>query len=566
MRRAPRPARRSPLAAALALALALTLPLTACAPGGEPDAPDAAGLSLPDIEELFATPVHWESGVLEVFDDVAAMAPEIEELRAGIAAQDAAFGEALLAGIDAPQTLAPSGTFPRPALSPAGGARPGAAGTARTPDLPDTAGLSSNYMLGATATMGLEELTLDNYIDRLQVGEKHVTGDERGGITIGKTDERNLSLEYSTEHQEVKNETIVKTQLRFKMEGTMCPAPDGKFDVRFEVEQNVTATTRTGEASEFQKLIANATGRLGENAIPEQYDMETVQSTVKRYPDGRSGHTTSSKARSDLNFRAMDESASTVAGQGGEFSQAELDALTRQGDSRALALVLGQMHALFKLWLMGGCVQIEHDAPTRVDAGSTTDITVETRQRTTKAEVRSDVELSLSGEKSIDPTELVSTGGFHFEAGDPDTVATITIKAASRQGGDEKKITIEVGAGAWIAIGGTDGHLLTEADHMVICDLTTFGVIRPGSTATNMVGWAFADSGETTFHVQRGMGYSLVRIGTWEVVTDEDGRPRAIEMHYSEGHEIVVDQSVRDLGGGSGHFDLKPIPRPDGCG
>lgn len=565
-------------APSVATVLALALVLAACTKGDpvqEPSGPaveppasaTAAALVLPDVDALLAAPVHWESGILEVFDDLAVIVPEIAELRDEFVAEEERYREELFGDLESLEALALPGAPFGPSLPRGGG---GGQVAAAAPGI--DAGLGANFMVGAT----VPEMINSTFVteggtpfSEIPVGETR----SAGGQSVTKTDERNSTIEMSAEHKEVKDRTIVTTKYKLKVEGTMCPAEDGEFDVTITVEQFVTSTTDTGEAWEHQTLVANTKGRLGENAIPERYDVETMQSTVVRHPSGEMATTTSTKQRSDLNFREMEKSAPNVVGQSGELSQAEMDKITKQGDDRAMALAVGQMFGLFKHWLMGGCVQIKHDAPGKVDAESTTDIKVETKHRAAGAEVRSKVTLKLSGDKSVDPTEFTSTGSFQFTAGEPDSKATITINATSRQGGDEQKVTINVKGGAYIAIGGGDGYQITEKDHVVVCDLDEFGIWLPGRTsATDQVHWVFfsepVDGYTATFGDIKG-NHMKGRGGSWELHTGENGQPSAITATYSEGFDIknagTQSQDAKELHGGSAHFDLKAIARPKEC-
>ena len=554
----------------LATALILSLALGACSQSGASNEsgnaqgePERSGLVLPDVDEVLATPVHWESGILEVFDDVALLAPEIKELRDAFVAQEQRFAEELFAQEDPEATPEPLSLQlrHRPVSWPHGA---GGAGTAASVAAGGGSSMGANFMAGAMAT----ELVNLGFIQeqswaQLPVGESVSNGK---GQSATKIDDRNAAVDVSSQHQEVKGDTIVRTDFRIKIEGTMCPAPDGEFDVTITVDQTVTATTRAGEAWEKQNVIVNAVGRLGEDAIPERYDVETAQTTTQKHADGRTGFTQSTKQRSDLNFREMDNAASTVTGQSG-LTQAELDALTKQGDSRAVSLATGQMFGLFKHWLLGGCVEIKHDAPGQVEADSTTAIRVETPHRVSKAPVSTSVELTLSGEKSIDPQEFASPDTFSFTAGEEGSQASIKVTARSRQGGDQETLTIEASSErAYLAIGETDGYALTEADKAIVCDFTTWGFTGPGYTADDGYYWAFTEAGEAIFGViKSGGAYLRTRSGTWTVERDDDDQPVAIVVSYSEGFEIVENASVTDLGAGSARFELKPVPRPSQC-
>lgn len=534
---------------------------------------DPAGLVLPDVEVLIATPLWWDSGIVEVFDDVALLAPEVAELRDEVVAHEARVGEDLLAQLEAADAV---DEFALSSVTMPGVTIPGA-GSIFGPPVPHggggvvtavATGVSIDPSLGANLGIGMmaPELIRLTFLDQgvdwesLPVGEG---GTDGKGQSWTKLDQNNAAVEMAKDHQVVENDTIVTTKFRLRLEGTMCPAADGNFDVRITVDQTVTATTRAGESWENQNVIVNAAGRLSEEAVPESYDVETSQTTTQKHADGRSGYTSSMKQRSDLNFREMDKDASEVLGQSG-LTQSELDALTEQGDSRAVALAVGQMMGLFKHWLLGGCVQIKHDAPTSVDENSTVDIKIDTPHRVARSVAKSHITLTLAGDKSIEPAEFTSPGTFQYTSGDDGTQATIAIKATSRQGGDRASLTLEVsGERAYLVTGGNDGHILTEADNVMTCFLDTWGVMKPGGTATNMVAWTF-DGGDAGFHVLQG-DYLLARTGTWTLVADADGKPVGVTMAYSEGWEVVENASTRDMGAATGHFDLTPVPRPAEC-
>lgn len=523
-----------------ALSLALVLPLAACVPSGSsaPSAssggPEEGELLLLDVEEFLNTPVRWDSGVLEVFDDVAQLVPEIGPLRGAFETADATQGVSLFGsdGGTGPVAMsAPSPSLPiasdRGTVALAAMSAPRTVAADAVPGAVADASLGANFMVGSMAGELFDMAFLDGGAEGWTDKPVGATQTDGKGVSFTKLDDRNAAVEMSTEHQEVENDVIVKSSFSFKMAGTMCPAGNGDFDLTFTVEQRVTATTRTGESWEQQKLIVNAAGRLGEDAIPERYDVETAQTTTQKHADGTTGYTSSTKARSDLNWAAMETDAPTILGQEG-FSQAELDRLTKQGDDRALSLALGQMFALFKHWLLGGCVKIVHDAPSTVDAESTTDVTVETRQRATNVEVRARVTLTLSGRTSIDPEELVTPGGFHYTAGDLDTQATIKVEARSRQGGDTQTITIDVGPPEYYDYSGS-WERFPVSGFFCSMDDPFFSHLEPSADPY----FSFNSDGTVLMFATEALfpeGYlGLGGQGTWEFVIGVDGRPTAIQ-------------------------------------
>ncbi len=571
-----------------ACALLLSLTLAGCSPAGPTDASgepqvasNASGLYLPDVEALVETPVHWDSGILEVFDDVAALDTSIVPLRDSIEAHEKAWGEELFSGSQDPGDLSETGEpgHMEPSSLIVPGLRVPGEGPLFGPGLPHgaagpgsvattTAGqstsLGASYMLGASSADIVAQGFVTEGWTSIPVGATATSG---SGNRMTKIDEYNANVEVSNTHEEVKGDVTVRTEFRIKIEGTMCPKPDGDFDVRITVDQTVTATSPAGQSKEIQNLVVRAQGRLGEDAVPERYDVETEAATTQKTSDGRTFFARSTKTRSDLNFNEMDKGPSKVNRTSRNMTKEQEEALVRQGDSRAVALATGQMLALFKHWILGGCVQIKHDAPAKVDPDSTPEITIETPHRASKKPVKSNVTLEFSGEKSISKTEFKSPDTFQFTAGKEGEAGTIKVKATSRQGGDRQTITIKVeGEQAYQAIGGTDGYELTAADNAIVCEFETWGFTSPGYTPSNGYYWAFLNTGETTFEVIRGAGsYIRIREGSWALEKDKDDKPVAIVMTYENSFDVYQDCDIVDLGGGSGRFDLKPVPRPDWC-
>lgn len=465
------------------------------------------------------TGLPYASGILEVFDDVAALVPGIAALRAEVEADDAAFGERILAELGGDPDQPEAAPLP----APEGPTR----GAARAVD--DV--MAGSYLAGSFTGTLISATTGSDAVRQLAIGATRTNGD--GTLSVKRTDADNVELEMSQKiAKRGSSGAVVTTDYRFKIEGVVCPADDGEFDIRLRVHHQVDGDADGSSAGATEELIASMKGRLGEDASPERMHISTSQRSTERAPDGTS-ITVATRQQNDAtdlaSFFSTAKAPIELVERSKEASDADVKRLTQRGQERAAGMLYGLIVAMMLHWSNGGCVEIDSEAPAVVKPGSVTDIPVEVTAKLSGDAVTAKVALALTGEQSLSAQELRTPDGrFSYTA--PAAIgssAKIALSATSRRGGATLTLTISTG-GAHFAVSGGDGIFAGSGEW---CEgASTFSIVGPkGTTVLTLFG---VEGGDVQYVGADGAtGYHLN--GTWTTRTDEKDQPVELRVEYA---------------------------------
>jgi len=525
---------------AIAVLAVATLGLSACAPS----VPTVAGA---DIRVPVVDPSNppadypYGSGMVDVFDDVAELVPGIAPLRAELAADDAAFGAKVLAeaGADPNQPVA------LPSLGLAS-----TRGFARAED--DVA--MGAFLLGGFAGMLVGMSNGSDQTKKLTVGQTQTSDDK--SLSMTRTDANNLDVEMSQKAEKSVGGATVKTDFKVKIEGRICPAADGEFDIRLRVHHQVDGSADGKSGGATEELISSMKGRLGENAFPEQMHISTSNRSTEVRPDG-SKVTVSTRQQNDSTDMASwfttSQAPVELIERSTGASDADVKRLTERGQGRAGAMLYGQIFSIMSMWSDGGCVRIDSAAPAVVKPASTTDIPVNVVTKLGGENVSAKVSIKLTGKESIS-TEVVRTPNATFTYTAPDeigTTATIDLTAQSRQGAAKLALSISTGA-AHYAITGGSGLFAGTGEW---CEgAQAFSVVgAKGTTFFELYGVDGGNLRAVAADPADG-GYDLT--GSWTVQTDDKDQPTGIHAQYSGTRYSLTAQA--SPWSGSSSFTLTP--------
>lgn len=530
-----------PLPRALVLLSATALLLSGCAPSVP--TVDGVVVAAPVVDPS-APPTEYPygSGMLDVFDDAAELVPEIAGLRAHVEADDAAFGARILAdaGADPSRPVALPATPPKSTR-----------GFARAAD--DDVAMGA-FLLGGFAGQLVGMANDNDHVKKLAVGQVQTNDDKT--LSMTRTDANNLDVEMSQKAEKTINGATVKTDFRVKIEGTICPAADGDFDIRLRVHHQVDGSSdgKTGGATE--DLVTSMKGRLGENAFPEQMHISTSHRSTEVNPDG-SSITVATRQQNDSTDMASWFSTSgapvELIEQSTGAGAADVKRLTERGQGRAAAMLFGQIFSILAMWSTGGCVKIDSAAPAVVKPASSTDIPVNVVTKLGGENVSAKVSIKLTGKEAIS-TEVVRTPNVKFTYTAPDEIgatATIDLKAESRRGAASLALKISTGA-AHYAITGGSGLFAGTGEW---CEgAQAFSVV--GSKGTTFFELYGVDGGNLRAVAAdpKDGGYDLT--GTWTVQTDDKDQPTGINAQYSGTRYSLTAQA--SPWSGSSSFTLTP--------
>lgn len=521
---------------------AVLLALTSCVPSGpliegdpvevEFTVPDAALLTT--IDE-----VAIDTGMAAAFDEVVAMLPDAHAVRDEFLADDRAFADALVGELGLPSSV----TF----APPSGGHLARAAGA-----------LSDGETLNNVVLGGIAGNTMSNMMDQAESsGSGPGTHPDGTGTTVTIDENGDLTVEIGNDSAGSAGGASANGGFTLRLDGTYCPGPDGRFDAILQASRQVQATGAAGSASYRQEVRVEAQGVLGDNAAPEQMDVTTSQRTTRTDAAGTTTAATTAQTTDWFGGPGLDPGKNPPRKTEDSLgSDADVAKLVADGQARAAALALGLVTGLYRMWTDGMCVHIVTDAPTEVEADTTTDFTIRVVRKLSGAEVEGPLHLTLTGEESVDPTESRSTGGFHFESGEEGSSGQLEIVSTSRQGGAKRSHTFTVGPGAWQAEGGWGQFTGTGT----VCDLTQPFVV---GTASAFAFWSFTPGGKLDFADITGAPQSSIYgIGSWSLVYEDD-KPVAIDGTV-QADEIHVGGDEREFEMAP-HFELTHIARPPLC-
>lgn len=504
---------------ALAVIAASVLVLCGCAPSTT--TVDDVEIRTPRVDpDAPPSDYPYGSGMLDVFDDAAVLVPGVAELRTEVEADDAAFGERLLAAVgsdpDQPVALPGESTGPR-------------RGTARAAD--DDVAMGSFLLGGFTGTL-VSMANGNEHVRKLGVGASQTSDDT--SLVMTRTDSENLDVEMSQKTEKTSGSgATVRTDFRVKIEGTICPAEDGEFDIRLRVHHQVDGAAGDERGGATEELITSMKGRLGENAFPERMHLSTSHRSTETRSDG-SSITVATRQQNDstdlASWFTTSQAPVELIERSAGASDADVKRLTERGQGRAAAMLYGQIFSILAMWSGGGCVKLDASAPAVVKPDTSTGIPVEVLTKLGGERVSAKVALTLTGRESLTP-EVVRTPGAHVTYVAPHEIgetARVALKAESRRGGASLELTITTG-GAHYAVTGGDGIFAGTGEW---CEgAGAFSVVGArGTTVFELYG---VDGGNLTAvgADPAAGGYDLS--GTWTLQSDEKDQPTGITAQYA---------------------------------
>lgn len=543
---------RTRLGAVVAIPVAALL-LTACvAPSSGPRIqgdPVDVDFEVPDASRLTGlSEVHWSTGIVDVFDDVVAMLPDIAPLREQFTADDAAYGATVMTtlGID-PTALAT--TLPK------GGHLSRGAATITDSD---TIG---NFMVGALAPGAVGGAM--NEADAGSFGDQDSVSNN--GVTMTRDENGDVSVKVEHDSSASNGGTAAASTSSASYDGTYCPGPDGKFDAILQTQRAVTAQGGAGTASYAQSVRVEVSGTLNDEAFPEAMEVTTSQRTTRTDASGATTAATTAQATNWYGGPGLDPGKNPprkVEDSAG--SDAAVAGLVADGQARAAAMAVGMIPNLYRLWTEGGCVKIDTDAPTQVKPNSQTDFTIRVLRKATNAEVTGPLTLTLAGEKNVDPKKSVSTGGFHYTSGKQGTKGELTIVSTSKQGGAKKTHTFSTQA-AYRVTGGWGAYTVDTS----ICSADVFATPAWGLELTGGGGGYTFGGSSLGLSYDSGGGHLVTLQGSWSLTKDDDGAPTAIDGTVS-GMEITgagtISPSITPVASAPVHFTIAPADDTSSCG
>lgn len=307
------------------------------------------------------------------------------------------------------------------------------------------------------------------------------SAESSGGITITRTSADTASIVVSQVVRSTANGVATRVTNSVSIEGKVCPLDDGEFDFTATLKNTAAASAeQEGSGTVQQDLQVRITGRLGADGTPESLNLDGTQSTTHTSSSGRTVSVETRHRKQNTSVTEVFDFATATAEvvrSSADASPAERQRLASLGAGRLALFGSGSViGTALNMWGDGGCVTLRAPAPTLVDAGASTSITVTATSTVTGDELSLPVTMTLDGQRSIDPTMLTSTGSFTHVAGDAGTRSSVLLKTASRRGRDTESIAIGTARRSYFAEGG-GGDIIVSGE---ICDLVRPFVLTGG--------------------------------------------------------------------------------------
>jgi hypothetical protein len=325
---------------------------------------------------------------------------------------------------------------------------------------------------------------------------------EFGGSEDGSTV---LGLGLKTES--TKNGVKVNTDLQGRIEGNDCPNAEGQVQITMKIR----LSARSGSAGYTQDQTVFIRMLVDDNAEPSATTIDITQATSR----GKSGQevyvetgTTIKYDRGDV--KTATESNGRVIQKTDNATAADVNEASSSGHAAAYGAALGAIHTAESTWKGGKCIAIEAKSPGTVEPSSGIEIPVNVRHKKDGSDIAAKLDVSLSGETSIDPTLIPKTPGtlMYIAPGVTGKTATIKLKATSRRGIATLDLSASTGTNSYRISGGLD-EWYTDT---VVCDIT-----KPFTlTGTHGIKVEFSGGPSGTYKYS-GTSFSAQGSGTYEM-------------------------------------------------
>lgn len=327
---------------------------------------------------------------------------------------------------------------------------------------------------------------------------------------------------------------------------TLCPDASGR--VEFTVKLSQGGAAGPGGASYTRNLEAHVVATVDDNAnisdarIDTKYDQRSGSGKDAASMRGRTSWASSGGPTTRASVTSHG-----ITQQSGD--DAKVQQMADESARHAMMLANGALLAAEKHWQGGHCIRIDAKSPGRVSPGKRSVIPVKVFSKQDAAEIAAKVTATLTGGKSIDPTEIPRSPGEITHTAPDERTKSMSIKlvAVSRRGKADLTLTMSMNEGQYRAEGGAGEFHGTG----VICDLAQpFTISGSGVTMTftptsedggsysysgNMRGFAvwgngtytvgYADYGETASGIYAtGPGSVKTPMGTVSATDSEEYR------------------------------------------
>lgn len=232
---------------------------------------------------------------------------------------------------------------------------------------------------------------------------------------------------------------------------TLCPDASGRVAFTVKLSQGGGA----GGGAYSRNLEARVEATVNDNAsisdaqIDTKYDERSTTGDVTSTMSGETAWSVPNGATASAQAEA-----STITKQSGDG--AKVREMTDGGMRHSLMLAYGALQAAERHWQGGHCIRIQATSPGKVSPGQRSDIPVSVTSRQDAAEITAKVTATLTGGKSVDPTEISKSPGRITHTAPDERTKQMSIKlvAVSRCGKAEETLTISMSEGQYRAEGG----------------------------------------------------------------------------------------------------------------
>ncbi len=290
----------------------------------------------------------------------------------------------------------------------------------------------------------------------------------------------------------------------------LCPDTAGRVEFTIKLSQGGQAGP--GGSNYSRNLEAHVVATVNDNAevadaqINTKYDQRLGKGEKTSTMAGR----TNWNSPGGPNTEAQVVS-NTITEQSGD--SATVQKMANDGARHSLMLGTGALIAAEQHWQGGHCVRIDATSPGKISPGKRSEIPVKVFSRQDAAEVTAKVTATLTGGKTIDPTEIPRSPGTITHTAPDERTKSMSIKlvTVSRRGKAELTLTMSMSEGQYRAEGGAGEFHGTG----VICDLAKPFTIS-GSGVTMQFTPTSEDGGTYTYSGSMS-GFAVQGSGTYTV-------------------------------------------------
>lgn len=291
---------------------------------------------------------------------------------------------------------------------------------------------------------------------------------------------------------------------------TLCPDAAGK--VEFTIKLSQGGVGGPGGTSYTRNLEAHVVATVDDNANVSDAQIDTKYD--QRSGSGANaasvhGHTSwDSPGGSTAQASVTSHVVTQRSGDG-----AKVEEMVNESAKHAMMLANGALIAAEKHWQGGHCIRIDAKSPGRVSPGKRSEILVKVFSKQDAAEIAAKVTATLTGGKSIEPTEIPRSPGEIMHIAPDERVKSMAIKlvAVSRRGKAELMLNMSMNAGQYRAEGGAGEFHGTG----VICDLARPFTISGSGVTMNFT--PTSEDGGTYSYSGNMRGFAVQGSGTYTV-------------------------------------------------